>query len=481
MPPRKKTRYEFLRSWIENNPDIEIRDSLFVCTKCNVSFAQTKFSVTRHVASNKHTSIKYDFNSELVKFVVGCNIPWTQVNNPIFQDFIEKCVTGKFEKTVKVPSECQLRREYLPKVYYEKINTIRNELKNEYIYVSVDETTDDAGRQIANVIVGALRNDNIGTQHLISSKLLEATNNVTITNTVASALDELWGANHNNHDKVLLLLTDGVGYMLKAGRNLKSIFPNLLHTTCLAHGLNRVAELVRTLYPNVNALISNVKKTFLKSPKRIQKFKDMLPGVPLPPRPTIIRWGTWIEAATYFIKHYDEVKRVLNTFSCSEGRSIIEAKRAFGDANIRSDLYFIANYLITIPNAIKKLQDKSLSISDSLKIVEKTYREISKLNLTVKGKKIFNKLKLVLKKNSGYSTLKIINELLNGKEIELQSQANRAAIDSFRKFKYAPITTVDVERSFSSMKWIFTARRRRLTVPNIEKILVVYFENRATC
>jgi hypothetical protein len=478
MPPRKKTRYEFMRSWIENNPEIEVRDSLLFCTKCNVSFAETKSSVTRHVASNKHTGMKYDFNSELLKFVVGCNIPWTQVNNPIFKDFIENCVTGKFGKTAKVPSECQLRREYLNKVYDEKMNKIRSELKNEYIYVSVDETTDDFGRQIANVIVGALRDDHIGTQHLISSKRLDSTNNVSISNTVTSALDELWGANHNNHNKVLLLLTDGVGYMLKAGRNLKCIFPNLLHVTCLAHGLNRVAELVRKLYPDVNDLIANVKKTFLKSPKRIQKFKEMLPGVPLPPRPTIIRWGTWIEAATYYSKHYDEVKRVLNTFSPTEAQSIRKAKRAFGNANIKSDLNFIANHLMTIPNAIKKLQDAKLSISDSLKIVHETYRDVSKLNLSVKGKQIYDKLKLVLNKNSGYSTLKIINELVQGKEIELQSQTSRASIDSYKKFKYAPITTVDVERSFSSLKWIFTARRRRLTVPNIEKILIVYSENR---
>lgn len=477
MPSRKKARYEFVHSWIENNPEIEVRDSMFFCTKCNVSFAQTKFGVTRHVASNKHTGKIHDFNSELVKFVVGCNIPWTQLNNPIFKDFIEKCVSGKFEKTVKVPSECQLRREYLSKVYDEKMNTIRNELKNEYIYVGVDETKDGNDRQIANVIVGALRNDKIGTQHLIASKCLDTTNNITITNTVTSALDELWGVDHNNHNKVLLLLTDGVGYMLKAGRNLKSTFPNLLHVTCLAHGLNRVAEHIRKLYPNVDALIANVKKTFLKSPKRIKKFQEMLPGVPLPPRPTIIRWGTWLEAAAYYSKHYDEVKSVLNTFSPSEGQSVSKAKRAFGNANIRSDLNFIASYLMTIPNAIKKVQSASLSINDSLKIIHKTYQDISKLNLSVKGKSIFNKLKLVLNKNSGYSTLKTMNELLQGKEIELQSQTHRATIDFFKKFKFAPITTADVERSFSLLKWIFTARRRSLTVPNVEKILIVYFEN----
>jgi hypothetical protein len=33
--------------------------------------------------------------------------------------------------------------------------------------------------------------------------------------------------------------------MLKAGKNLKALYPQLLHVTCLAHALNLVAEEVR--------------------------------------------------------------------------------------------------------------------------------------------------------------------------------------------------------------------------------------------
>lgn len=45
----------------------------------------------------------------------------------------------------------------------------------------------------------------------------------------------------SNEEKVKILYTDGVAYMLKAGKNLKVFYPAMLHVTCLAHGLNLVA------------------------------------------------------------------------------------------------------------------------------------------------------------------------------------------------------------------------------------------------
>ena len=49
----------------------------------------------------------------------------------------------------------------------------------------------------------------------------------------------------------------------------------------------------------VNALISNVKKVFLKAHLRIQGFRGSLPSCLLPPEPVLTRWGSWIEAAIY--------------------------------------------------------------------------------------------------------------------------------------------------------------------------------------
>lgn len=62
--------------------------------------------------------------------------------------------------------------------------------------------------------------------------------------------------------KILLMVSDAAPYMVKAASNLKIFFEYLIHCTCLAHGLNRIAETIRIQYPLVNKLISNGKKYF---------------------------------------------------------------------------------------------------------------------------------------------------------------------------------------------------------------------------
>ena len=69
----------------------------------------------------------------------------------------------------------------------------------------------------------------------------------------------LWPDGAKN-DRLLVLLSDAASYMIKASEALKVFYPNLLHVTCFAHGVNRVAEQIRSMFPDVNDLISKVKK-----------------------------------------------------------------------------------------------------------------------------------------------------------------------------------------------------------------------------
>lgn len=63
---------------------------------------------------------------------------------------------------------------------------------------------------------------------------------------------------------VLLIVTDAAPYMVCAMKALKVLYPKMIHVTCLAHGLHRVAEFIRSQMKDVNNLISSVKKIFLK-------------------------------------------------------------------------------------------------------------------------------------------------------------------------------------------------------------------------
>lgn len=176
------------------------------------------------------------------------------------------------------------------------------------------------------MIIGELSDAKPGKSFLLSSKPLIATNSTTVARFINDSLGSsilpinvywfnvyflgiLW-PNGLKYNKVKLLLSDSAAYMLKCGRDLKIFYPDLIHFTCLAHGLNLVCETVRNNFENVDGLISNVKKIFIKAPLRVQHYKNVLPDVPLPPEPVLTRWGTWIEAAIFYANNFDEIRSV---------------------------------------------------------------------------------------------------------------------------------------------------------------------------
>lgn len=90
------------------------------------------------------------------------------------------------------------------------------------------------------------------------------------------------------------------------------LFPNLIHLTCLAHGIHRVCEIIRAEYTTVDKMIANVKKIFLKAPSRTLKLREMFPNLPLPPKPVLTRWATWLTAVTYYVDNFNSIKSVIS-------------------------------------------------------------------------------------------------------------------------------------------------------------------------
>ncbi|KAJ4426845.1 hypothetical protein ANN_26644 [Periplaneta americana] len=62
-----------------------------------------------------------------------------------------------------------------------------------------------------------------------------------------------------------------------------------------------------------------------------QKFKDIIPGISLPPQPILTLGGTWLKAALYYCEHYKEVRGVIQTFDDEASTSIKVAKSLFSE------------------------------------------------------------------------------------------------------------------------------------------------------
>lgn len=225
--------------------------------------------------------------------------------------------------------------------------------------------------------------------------------------------------------------------MILAGKNLGPFCSRLLHVTCVAHGLHRIAEKVRLLFPSVNSLLSWSRKIFLKSPARISVYKEKM-NCSLPPDVIITRWGSWISAALFFAEHFEDYCEVIEALP-DDSKHIQQMKILLRDSSmLAADLTFINSYLGFIPAAIDKLQTRGLSLNAQIEIVEDVRTRLRSIpgsrgnSLQVKADEVFTK-------NRGYMTLRQLNDaLISGTSDTPTSLPTSPVILS--SYTYAPLT-----------------------------------------
>jgi hypothetical protein len=124
--------------------------------------------------------------------------------------------------------------------YEDVLRRIRCSVADNKVWVSTDETTDEDGRYVANVI-GTLFAECPAEVFLLVSEVLDRANHSTIADLFDNAMKLLW-PDEIRRENILLFLTDAAPYMVKAANSLKMLYPKMVHVTCLAHILHRVAK-----------------------------------------------------------------------------------------------------------------------------------------------------------------------------------------------------------------------------------------------
>ena len=245
--------------------DFHETSNSIVCTLCltRIDFIASNYSyrAKSHFESGKHikqleiskarqqllsfssSTPENNFFKELTRAFIASNIPLWKLNNEPLKKFLQSR-TGQ-----NIPNHTTLRNSYIPVEFGKTMEKIKVELFHKDINIMMDETTDLNGRHMVGVLMGDL--SSLKPPFLVELSEVEKTDNVVINQLSNSSLMKIFG-NNVPYNPVRLFLSDGASYMLKSARDLKHMFPNLLHITCLAHGLNRVADYIRVNHTKVD-------------------------------------------------------------------------------------------------------------------------------------------------------------------------------------------------------------------------------------
>lgn len=216
MPRNKESRGEFYKRIASDYPGVfRCDNSVLFCLMCDTDVAAKQASqVKQHLSTTKHSEAverktrskaggsqtllttlhettdrnrnTNEFSMDLAKCFLEANIPLHKITNPSVKRFIEK------HTKYAAPSESALRQKYLPILYEETIEKLKQRAAGKYIWVSLDESTDCEQRFVANFVFGILGEEQErGRSYLFASAVLDATNSSTIAKFFDESLNDL--------------------------------------------------------------------------------------------------------------------------------------------------------------------------------------------------------------------------------------------------------------------------------------------------
>lgn len=196
------------------------------------------------------------------------------------------------------------------------------------------------------------------------------------------------------------------------------------------------------------------------------------PGIPLPPQPIVTRWGTWIEAAIYYANYFDSIRSVIDSFDADDALSIRAAQEQLASSDIKKELAFIKRNYTCIPEALNRIQSQGVSLFDALQ----AFSEIRDRFDNAMHDTVNRKFQDLLRKNEGLSILKNISNLIHDDNTDMNAACDfieKLLPNELNAYAYAPVTSCDVERTFSSYKHILSDRRHRFTFENLKMHVII--------
>jgi hypothetical protein len=132
----------------------------------------------------------------------------------------------------------------------------------------------------------------------------------------------------------------------------------------------------------------------------------------------------------------------------------------------RNLAYIKANFC-GISKSITHLETRGIQLCDAINLVKQTESELLRVQGEV-ANKVNAKLQSVLERNPGYSTLCKVSDILCGNEAELGRNEQELSANDLTLFKCSPVTSCDVERSFSRYKVLLRNNQKSFHFDNFK-------------
>ena len=161
-------------------------------------------------------------------------------------------------------------------------------------------------------------------------------------------------------------------------------------------------------------------------------------------------------------------KNVIESFNPKDATSIKIAQELLKEQSIQHNLVYISANFSSLADSIKKLEERNLELVNALEIFHLALRNIS-VSYGDVGKRINAKAQQVVANNPGLKTIENIRGIIVGQEVNMERNFAQNAV----YFKYGPLTSVEVERSFSKLTMLLSDERLSLKTENVRKLLII--------
>ena len=268
------------------------------------------------------------------------------------------------------------------------------------------------------------------------------------SNIIGQAVDDAVKNLRINKSFFGLLLSDAAKYMIAAGITLKSLYPKLLHVTCVAHLLHNCAMKIKSHFKNIDQLIAKIKAVTIKNKTRQAKFS----AIGYPPQPVPTRWGSWLNAALYYAENLLEVKAIVEIFVGS-GILVTQAKVSLQKSDLTSQLLKIKDQYERLVKLIEKMESAKYTIKEAVQAIQE-------LDF---GEDTCNINQYIKKRKQNNDISKIIN-----------TERQDISPAWYHMLQHSQPTSASVKRSFTMLKKLL-AKDRNFKAENVRHFMILHF------